>query len=162
MTRIDMRIGCVDEHGRRAQIELGRVNVGDRARFVADFQKLGPRFEKDEVGEIVGVMPETLVVRAMGHMASADTIEVVLDEVEVSPEDIILIVSSEDPRIGNHRVSYRELQEALGDVNLGSTIYDRRRVAAVLTHRGKRRMARIVLDTSDDMWQSIIRQGDRK
>lgn len=105
-----MRLNFVDELNERGQINMELVEPGEMVRFEALFYKEGDdgsEFSVDEgtLGEVIDIDPQRpgVIVRVHGAM-NEPGFETKYEDVLVKPTDVVLLVNSEDPRIGNNRV----------------------------------------------------------
>lgn len=132
-----MRIPYVDSIGRAGELEMANVRVGDIVRFIADFNKTGAGVRKDELGEVVALAPESLVVRTSGRSAADGTAEV---ELTVTPRDVAVLVHDSDPRTAAVRADL--VERCLGQlVAAGLDVRRADIVRCELLRRGHRRIA---------------------
>jgi hypothetical protein len=123
-------------------MDLSKVKAGDVVRFTADFVKRGDSDEDDdekkvlegEIGEVIDVFPDgpNLMVEApcqlnsMGQMITGET------EALVSPETIVVVIDSRDPRITSSRI----LEAALSPAELDNHVRGLEMPRACRAHRG--------------------------
>ena len=114
-----MRIGFVDEMGQRGQVDLRAVQPGDRVKFLDTFeQRVGPKgklhIAQGALGEVQGVGQEVVEVLAPTHRTQGAEMHAEEAVVAVRAEQVELVINSQDPRVGKHRIGAVRFRAADG------------------------------------------------
>ena len=161
------RIRFEDEMAKQGEMELAKIKRGDLVKFRADFMKRADdeddterKVLAGEIGEVLDVFPQVpgILVEApcemhsMGSRISGDA------SIMVTPEDVLLVVDSRDPRISSSRIleaaaTPEEVDVLVRSLGLREALaLNRRVVVAELQGRRLTRAARFIAGLSDGGW----------
>ena len=163
------RVRFTDEQATSGELDLARVHVGDRARLLDALHQLaGPQgtidVEKDTIGEVVAVAPESLRVRLPIVRRVRDDFLSEVAELDLFPNQVTILVDARDPRIGDGRIAGGSMSAAIETWELEAAVQSLRgvnllRQSAVVTELVRcqqRQAARIVARATPAAWQVFV------
>jgi hypothetical protein len=100
MRRLAATIQVVDSGGHVSSTYLDNVELGDTVRFRSPVEMPGLHVEPEALGEVVGINPDApeLTVEVAVERTDALSKGFKTERVRAHPDDLELVVHSEDPR----------------------------------------------------------------